>query len=102
MPKIEVQIGSNESTNENQGGGSQGLQFENTLFERQIGRIRKLENQCAKAASDGIIPIKYKESFPSTRRNGATPNSFSISGPFSNFEPFSSEPLIGSWQFRAI
>ena len=85
MPKIEVQIGSN-STNENQGGSTQGLQFENTLFERQIGRIRKLENQCAKAASDGIVPIKYKESFPSTRRNGATPNSFSISGLFLNFE----------------
>ena len=84
MPKIEVQIGSNEQANENRGNST--LQFENTLLERQIGRIRKLENQCAKAASDGIIPIKYKESFPSTRRNGATPNSFSISGPFSNCE----------------
>ena len=41
-------------------------------------RIRELEEDCARAASSGIISFKFKESYPSTQRNGFTPNANAI------------------------
>merc|ERR1711892_962270 len=51
---------------------TKGLTFENSLLEQHVVRIRKLEYECARAASDGIVPIKYKPSFPSRLRSAHT------------------------------
>lgn len=78
MQKIQLQIGTKESS---------GLQFDSTLLEKHISRwarfaylmilffrLRDLEGECARAASDGIVPIKYKPSYPSMQKGAFTPN----------------------------
>ena len=51
-----------------------GLRYKNSLLTRQVERMRVLEEQCKKAASDGIIPISYKPTMPIDGRNQFTFN----------------------------
>ena len=43
-------------------------------FTIKLFRLRNLEGECARAASDGIVPIKYKPSYPSMQKGAFTPN----------------------------
>jgi len=55
-----------------------GIQFTNSLLQKQLQRLQVLEEQCVKAAGDGVIPITFKSSIPMEGRNQFTVNTYPL------------------------